>query len=210
MKSSPSTTTGVVRGPDDLDEQALAGYLVRLLAYVRGRAKQMFGPLRGDDVALGEQCQDIAQEALASLFCAPQRWDPSNNPDPFKHLVSVANSKIIALKTKVVRRGKLGEEFAAGDYPAEAVDLAADVVDSGWRPESPEDVAVFRQLHDELLPLIIDDEQLIALYDLAVKMGRIIPRVVAAELGISDRQLESLKKKLRRCIVEAQKKLGWA
>jgi DNA-directed RNA polymerase specialized sigma24 family protein len=198
MRTEARGGATAIRGPDDLDEAQLAAYAQRLLAHVRWRAKRLLGWLHtnGTDLALGVSCQDIMQEALASLYGPPQPWDPIACPDPWDHLVSVANSKIVGLQQKLRRRAVHGEKVAHDGELSEADE-------KGILP--PDEAFGF---HDEVLAAIIDDDQLVQLFDLAVKDGELFPQDVAAKLGIPVREVDNVKKRLRRRVNEVRVKLG--
>ena len=195
MVARPTGTAKVTLGTDDIDEIVLAEFAVRLLAYVRLRAKWMFRWLGADggDIALGQHCEDIVQESLASLFSRDEKSSQSNIMDPYDHLISTANSKLINLKTKLARRATYGEEFVHDGSLAETTA-------GGW--STPEESAALKELHDGILNVIIEDAQLIAIYDIAFKDGDLSPGRVAEQMKIPVREVDNLKKRLRRSVIE--------
>jgi hypothetical protein len=157
--------------PTEVDIDAMG---IRLLRYVRNRIS-VLGWRDADPVlAEGTGAQDIAADAMASLFSGTRQWKPKNEPDPWRHVSSVANSMISnLLQSADVRKTARGVED----------DCAADHV-------TPESILLEneRQRWSEradnlLLERIIDDEDLTKMYELAETEDIERPAEVAARLG---------------------------
>jgi DNA-directed RNA polymerase specialized sigma24 family protein len=208
------------KNPHDIDEQLLRDFVVRLLAVVRGRAKWLFARFRSsnDDLGIGVQCQDIVNECLASLFVSPNQWDPQKEPDPWRHLVSLANSKLVNLKMKLVRRERLGEDVTH-TTARRLEDIASDngdrrEVDIVNLAQSNEpdafEILQLEQLDAAITDVLLDygEDELMNLYDIACELGELPPSRCAERLRVDARVVDNLKKRLARRVREAIARMG--
>jgi hypothetical protein len=157
--------------PTKLDIDAMA---VRLLRYVRNRIARRGWRDADPILAEGTGAQDIATDAILSLFGGSRPWQPSVQPDPWLHVTSAANSMISNLLCSADAR-----------KTARGVDEHCAVA-----TETPESILVERErqswkerAENLLLERIIEDEDLTKIYELAEVENIERPADVAARLG---------------------------
>lgn len=161
-KEQPLTTD-----PNQLDVDGLS---VRLLRYVRKRMASREADLV---LAEGEGADDVAAEAIASLFGGSRRWDPTREPDPWLHVTSVANGLISNLRRSSDAKTMRGIE---DDQVADGVTPETMLLDR-------ERQAWAKKANDLLFERIIDDEDLVKMHDLVENESLERPAELAARLG---------------------------
>lgn len=172
--------------PAMLDIEAMG---LRLLVYVHRRIRR-FGWRDADPVvAEGAGAQDIAADAMVSLFGGSRQWDPAREPDPWKHVMSVANSMVSNLlgsaDVRMTGRG-VATDCVADDATPEAILLENERQSWGARAENL------------LLERIIEDEELIKMHDLAESEDILRPADVAARLGWDPKRVYRANERLQR------------
>lgn len=172
--------------PHKLDIGTLAP---RILHYLRRRITAMGWRDNDPILAKGEGAQDLAVAAVASLFGGSRKWDPAREADPWKHLMSVANSLLSnTLDSADVRKTSRGadtERLPDPDTPE-------------TRLLAKEREAWGQRVRDLLVERILEDEDLMTMHDLAEKDGIEEPAGVAAKLGWPRERVYNANTRLRR------------
>lgn len=172
--------------PHKLDIRDLS---LRLLLYVQRRITAK--GWRDEDPILseGQGAQDLTVEAVSSLFGGPRKWDPTREPDPWRHLMSVANSLLSnALKADDVRKTSRGVE----------TELIPALDDPEQTLIAKERLAWGRRAKELLEERILEDDDLMAMHHLAETDDIVEPAAVAAKLGWKRERVYNANARLRR------------
>jgi hypothetical protein len=198
MGSSTGVRPDVVSGKvaDINDPKQLQGLAVRLLAFARRRARLKRWWLgSGGGLAKGKTAEDIACEAMASLFGGPRKWDPGAQPDPWEHLKSLVNNLLSNLvRSKENRTNDRDvQDDAAVTFSTPESDLI--VAEEEARIERRR-ARGYELLQDGVLGA--DDPALLELHDLILKEDIHKPQELAERLNIAVKDVNNLKKRFWR------------
>lgn len=178
------------------DPKQLQGLSLRALAFARRRARVKHWWLgTGGGLAKGRTAEDIACEAMASLFGGRRRWDAAAQPDPWEHVKSVVNSllsNLVRSKENRVNTRDVDDDAAVTSTTPESEFL---------RAEDEERLKLRRQRGYSLLQdgvLESDNPTLLSLHDLILKEDIHKPQELAMRLGISVKDVNNLKKRFWR------------
>ena len=183
-------------GMDINDPKQLQGLSLRALAFAcrRARVKRWWLGTSGA-LAKGKTAEDIASEAMASLFGGRRRWDAAAQPDPWEHLKSVVNSllsNLVRAKENRVNRRDVDHDAAVIlTTPESEVLRAEDEERLKLRHER-----AYSLLQDGVLES--DDPNLLSLHDLVLKDDIHKPQELAIRLGMSVKDVNNLKKRFWR------------
>jgi DNA-directed RNA polymerase specialized sigma24 family protein len=183
--------------PVDINDSAqLQGLSVRLLAYATRRAKVKRWWLGGAGaLAKGKMAEDVACEAILSLFGGPRRWEQTSQPDPWLHVKSVVNSilsNLVRAKENRVSNRDVEDDAASTQSTPESEMIAAE--GEVWLEKRR--ALAHSLLQDEILAA--DDGTLLSLHDLIVRDDIHKPQELAQRLGTSVRDVNNLKKRFWR------------
>jgi DNA-directed RNA polymerase specialized sigma24 family protein len=171
------------------DPKVLEGLSVRLLAFARRSAKLKRWWLKSSDgLAKGRTAEDVACEAIASLFGGKRKWQPASQPDPWEHLKSTVNSLLwglsVARENRVCIRGVEDNDASTNQTPESQL-MSQERRERGYS-----------MLESEILSA--DDSALLSLHDLIVNEDIHKPEELAPRLGITVADTNNLKKRFWR------------
>lgn len=183
--------------PKKLDVKA---YAVRLLAHVRRRVRAYVWRYGPGILAKGSLVEDVVQEAILSLFT---KWDSAKYPDPWPYLLLEVRTKFSNLASSYDAQnvGALKDDHVETTRERHLL-VGLKLGDPEFTPEdailAKENQRWRERVHEAFLEELVDDEQLMALHDLAENEDIEEPRFVAGRLGLSISEVNNQKKKLKR------------
>ena len=194
-----SSATSTERSPEDL--------AVLILRYTVARAREV-GWRAGDmAIARGEGAEDVAQDALASLYedrvsidgVKTRKWNRGECPDPLEHMKSFVNSRLSSLRRLYEYNGVSG---------GADVDREADAM-------TPEQHAIAKQrdqwkaqVREHVEAQLLEENLLLRMYELVEKKELDRPSDLAPHLGVSVDEVKNAKKRFARCWERAVEAVG--
>lgn len=179
-------------GMTDLEVDAM---LKRLTAHAAIKLnKLVWRGRRGDPVPAGLAAEDIVCDALVALVEGVRSRNRAEYPrleDQLRSIVdSTVSNHVTGAENRLVTRSEgLEDVFPAGISPEAQVSAAEYAI----------------KIHDALLDLVVEDEQLTQAADLLWSEGTMEPTDLEERLEITKAEANNLKKRLRRAIGQAVK-----
>jgi DNA-directed RNA polymerase specialized sigma24 family protein len=172
--------------PARLDRVRLAK---KTLLYALRRGRRVAWLFRDPALANKQVAEDVAAEAMGSLYGGPRRWNPEKVPDVEQHLRSTVNGLLWNLGVSAAQRS--GRCSVDGD-----------TVEDGFDPETllvaKEQEAWEKVLHEKVMEKVLENDELLALYTCVEREGTCKPSVIAQKLGITTREVDNRKRALNR------------
>jgi hypothetical protein len=169
---------GPEKDPAKLDRVRLAK---RTLLYALRRGRVIAWKFRDSTIATKEVAEDVAAEAMASLFGGTRRWNPEKLPDAAQHLRSTVNGLLWNLAVSAAQRtGRCSVD--------------AELLEDGFDPEAllvaKEQERWEKVVHEKVMEKVLENDELLAVYTCVEREGTDKPAVIAQKLGITAREVD--------------------
>ena len=196
-KKRPEPGKSIEKEPDKL--------AVLLLRYAYAYAASVGWRAHDCAIARGQGMEDIAQDALASLYDATSErpWDREKHPDPMDHLKSFVNSRLSTLTRSYEFRNvirSVEHDRCTDPEHSESILIKRELDESqgAWR-ERARDL-----LHEEIL----NDDLLMRMHDVMEKEDIDKPSELAERLNTSLEEIKNAKKRFKRAWLRVIDTLG--